>query len=121
MTLPNSTTGNADRPVSEELSRTASPTSAALLERALKLTATQTVLAQRLHMTRGRLCHVFQGERLGVERCMMLADVLSEDPAVVLYAFGYGVLSEILRRFYARMESASRPQAAIEQGEDGAR
>jgi hypothetical protein len=62
-------------------------------------------------MTASRLTRVKNGGRLSVESCLWLADVLSEDPAVVLRAYGYKDEAAILDRAYPGR--GRRPQGDV--------
>jgi transcriptional regulator with XRE-family HTH domain len=82
-----------------------------LILRALAQFPSQRALAERLHMTASRLTRVKNGGRLSVESCLWLADVLSEDPAVVLRAYGYKDEAAILDRAYPGR--GRRPQGDV--------
>ena len=62
-------------------------------------------------MTASRLTRVKNGARLSVENCLRLADVLSDDPAVVLRAYGYKDEAAILDRAYP--DRGRRPQGDV--------
>jgi hypothetical protein len=78
----------------------ADPTSADLIRRALTLIPTQRALGKRLKISKARISRVVHGARLGIPNCLCLADLLDEDPAVVLRAYGYVRHGEILDRLH---------------------
>jgi hypothetical protein len=73
-----------------------------LLLRVLTKFPTQGEAAAHLDMTASRFSRVKNGGRLSVENCLRLADVLGEDPAVALRAYGYEEEAAILDRAYPR-------------------
>jgi hypothetical protein len=81
------------------------------LRRVLAKFRTQGEAATHLDMTASRLSRVKKGGRLSVESCLRLADVLSEDPALVLRAYGYKDEAAILDRAYPRR--GHRPQGDV--------
>jgi plasmid maintenance system antidote protein VapI len=79
----------------------AAPTSVDLIRRALAAAScSQKVLGARLEVSKARVSRIVHGARLSVANCLRLADLLDEDPAVVLRAYGYTRLGEILHRLY---------------------
>jgi len=76
------------------------PTSNDLIERALRSTPTQKALSHRLRVSESRMSRIVRGGRISIERCVFLAELLREDLALVLVAFGYGRAGRIVRRLY---------------------
>jgi len=85
---------------------TSNPTSADLIRRALTLVPTQRALGKRLEISKARISRIVHGARLGVPNCLSLADLLKEDPAVVLRAYGYTRLGDILDRLHTLKDGA---------------
>jgi hypothetical protein len=82
-----------------------------LILRALALVPTQRALADRLQMTTSRLSRVKNHGRLGMANCLRLADMLGEDPATVLRAYGYDTEAAILDRAYPKR--GRRPEGNV--------
>jgi hypothetical protein len=99
---------NASKP-----SGTDTPTSADLINRALQRTLRQKELGNRLQLSRSRVSRIVAGEPLGFLRCLMLADLLDEDPAVVMNAYGYVRLVELLQRLYVARGYVTGERARI--------
>jgi hypothetical protein len=82
-----------------------------LLLRVLGKFRTQGEAAAHIGMTASRFTRVKTGGRLSVESCLRLADVLGDDPAVVLRAYGYEDEAAILDRAYPGR--GRRPQGDV--------
>jgi len=80
----------------DEPSRTPFPTD--FMRRAVKLVGTQKALADRLEVSESHVARVLGGAGLGIENCVRLADLLDEDRASVLRAYGFARFSD---RLYA--------------------
>jgi len=106
-------THNAARACPTEPSRTGTPTAANLIKRAIDLVSTQKALARRLRLSKGRISRIVHGGRLGFEPCLRLADLIHEDPAVVLQAYRYPELSEILQGLYVTRGCVPRERARV--------
>jgi hypothetical protein len=104
---------NAARPCPTELSQTGTPTAANLIERAMALVPTQKALARCLRLSKGRISRIVHGGRLGFERCLRLADLVHEDPAVVLRAYRYAELGDILQGLYTTRGCVPRERARL--------
>lgn len=88
-----------------------------LIEQALEVVGSVAALARRLgtapsHVSRARAGHV----GLGVETSLRLADVLDEDPILILHKCGYGTLSDRLERL--RQGETPRPRARLHEALD---
>lgn len=64
------------------------------------------------------MSRIVAGEPLGFLRCLMLADLLDEDPAVVMNAYGYVRLVELLQRLYVARGYITGERARIHDGLD---
>jgi transcriptional regulator with XRE-family HTH domain len=111
-------THNAARACPTELLQTGTPTTANLIKRAMALVPTQKALARRLRLSKGRISRIVHGGRLGFERCLRLADLIHEDPAVVLQAYRYPELSEILQSLYVTRGCVPRERARVHEALD---
>ncbi len=67
----------------------------------------------RLEISKTRISRVIHGDRLGIPNCLVLADLLTEDPAIVLRAYGYGRHGAILHGLYTRLGYTFHPNADI--------
>jgi hypothetical protein len=94
------------------------PTSADLVNRALRLVFTQKALRHRLRLSKSRMSRIVHGGRLGFERCLLLADLLREDPAVVLQAYRHARLSDILQGLYIIRGYVPRERARVHEALD---
>lgn len=82
------------------------------------MTLRQKELGNRLQVTRGRVSRIVAGDRIGFERCLMLADLLNEDPAVVMNAYGYVRFVRLLQRLYVERGYVPRESARIHEALD---
>ncbi len=88
-------------------------TRADLTARALRLAGSQRKLAKRLGMSKGRLSQIVLGARLNVENCIRLADLLDEDLVLVLRAYDYPQLADILQGLYTKQRRVTHRRARI--------
>ncbi len=87
--------GRSDQSV--ELPPEQSAASRALMERALVHLRTPAELARRLEVTPGHVSRLCTGTAgLSAKSCFRIADVLDEDPIVILRACGFGWLSDAI-------------------------
>jgi transcriptional regulator with XRE-family HTH domain len=99
-------------------SRNVTPTSAQLIERALQRTLRQKELANRLQVDKSYVSRVVAGKRLGFEKCLMLAELLGEDPAVVMNAYGHVRLVKLLQTLYVARGFMPRENSRIHEALD---
>jgi transcriptional regulator with XRE-family HTH domain len=85
-----------------------------LLRRALAIVdGTKEDMADRLGIVRSHFSRVLGGSRLNISNCLRLADLLGEEPALVLRAYKYDEEADILDRAYPRRGRQPQGDVAV--------
>jgi hypothetical protein len=101
-----------DDDCSDHTPRTDTASARALMRRAVSRVGTLAELARRLDVSPSHVSRIVAGLcGIGVDTCLALADVLDDDPAVVLRTCGYARLSERIDRLRRGLQPPPRARA----------
>lgn len=84
-----------------------------LMQRARALGTDQRGFARLFGVSESRVSKLMNGARLSVSNCLRLADLLGDDPAVALRAYGYPDEAAALERAYDLQGKLPKGQMAV--------
>jgi len=88
------------------------------IQRALRITSSQKVLAAHLELHKARMSRVVRGGRLGFERCLLLAAFLGEDPTALMRVYRHERLYRVLQTLYVKRGYVTPERARIHEALD---